>query len=181
MYPIYPGRITRNDVSNIKVFQKNCGEGGLSKVILATTRWNACPKANGESREKEVWSSFWNGRADPPLQERTMARLDNSPDSAGEVIETILGRMEDSGVVLSLQKQLVDKRKSLPQTDAAKELRAKILELLHESSTNGSEARKKRLEALAQEANELKIPFSKKLQGFFGIVSGYLLEIYPEA
>jgi hypothetical protein len=110
-----------------------------------------------------------------------MARLDNSPDSAWEVIETILGRMENSDVVLALQKQLVDKGKSLPQTDAAKVLRAKILELFHESSTDGSEARKKRLGALAQEANELKIPFPKKLQGFFGIVSGYLLEIYLEA
>jgi hypothetical protein len=87
------------------------------------------------------------------------------------IIETILKRMKDSGVVLALQKQLVDKGKSLPQTDAAKELRAKILDLLHDSNTDPSEARKKRLEALAKEANELKIPLSKKIQGLFGIVS----------
>ncbi|KAJ2920032.1 hypothetical protein MD484_g488, partial [Candolleomyces efflorescens] len=165
MYPIYPGRITRNDVSNIKVFQKICGEGGLSKVILATTRWNTCPElACGAGREKEIWENFWKGYPDRPSLESSTARLHNAPGSAWGVIETILGRMND-GVVLALQTQLVDKGKTLPQTDAAKQLRAKLLDLLHDPS-NGSEARKKCLEA---EVDELKIPLGKKIQGFFGI------------
>jgi hypothetical protein len=172
MYPIYPGRITRNDCANIKIFQKICGEAGLSKVILATTRWNACPPQSGESREQEIWRSFWNGCSDPPVsQAESMTRLNNSPDSAWSVIDTILKRMEDNGVVLALQRQLVDKGKTLSQTDAAQELRAKILHLLQEPSTHSSPARKERLEALAREAQELKIPLSKRIQGFFGIVS----------
>ncbi|KAJ2926644.1 hypothetical protein H1R20_g10457, partial [Candolleomyces eurysporus] len=169
MYPIYPGRITRDDISNIKVFRKICGEGGLSKVILATTRWNTCPEQIGESREKEVWDSFWNGCSDARPQEKWMARLNHSLDSAWEIIENILERTEGSGVVLALQKQLVDKGKSLPQTDAAKELRAKILHLLEDSGADNSQARKKRLEELAQQAKELKIPLSKRIQGYIGI------------
>ncbi|KAJ2926637.1 hypothetical protein H1R20_g10458, partial [Candolleomyces eurysporus] len=169
MYPIYPGRITRNDVSNIKVFQKICGKGGLSKVILATTRWDSCPQESGPNREKEVRDNFWNTYPDAPSQAESMTRLENSPESAWKTVETILERMEDSGIVLALQEQLVDTGKSLPQTDAAKELRTKILHMLRDLNTDGSQARKKRLEDLEREAKDLKVPLSKKIQGLFGI------------
>ncbi|RXW15786.1 hypothetical protein EST38_g10063 [Candolleomyces aberdarensis] len=149
--------------------KKICGKEGLSKIILATTRWDSCPEQTGPNREKEVWDSFWDGCSRTPSQAESMARLENSPESAWKAISAILERMEDSGVVLALQEQLVDTGKSLQQTDAAKELRAKILHMLRDSSTDGSQSRKKRLEDLSKEAKDLKIPLSKKIQGLFGI------------
>ncbi|KAJ2926624.1 hypothetical protein H1R20_g10449, partial [Candolleomyces eurysporus] len=119
-------------------------------------------------RRLAVWLAW---AYDADMKENSMARLYNSLDSAWEIIEAILKRMEDSGVVLALQRQLVDQGKSLPQTGAAKALRAKISRLSESehSSTDSNEARRKRLEALAKEAKELKIPLSKRIQGFFGI------------
>ncbi|RXW13862.1 hypothetical protein EST38_g11994 [Candolleomyces aberdarensis] len=171
MYPIYPGRITWNDCANIKVFQKICGVGGLSKVTLATTRWSSCRLQSGESREQEIWRSFWDGRTDAPAQS-TMARLEDSRQSAWAIMESIFKTMKGDGVVLALQRQLVDKGRIFQQTDAAQELRAKILRLLKDiMGGDPSPAVKKRLEELSAEAKALKIPMSKRIQALFSIIT----------
>ncbi|KAF6751402.1 P-loop containing nucleoside triphosphate hydrolase protein [Ephemerocybe angulata] len=172
IYPIYPGRITRSDCANIKIFRKICGPGGLEKVILATTRWDICPKDTADSREREISANFWSDKSHPGPRNPEMARLGSSAESAWGVVSTILERMEKEGVVLALQRQLVDRGQILQQTDAARELRAKIMQLLEDADPRtGDSGRRQRIDTLAREAKELKIPLTKRIQSFFGQVS----------
>ncbi|KAF5339334.1 hypothetical protein D9611_009877 [Ephemerocybe angulata] len=39
MYPIYPGRITRNELAIFRVFKKICGTQNLARVITITTKF----------------------------------------------------------------------------------------------------------------------------------------------
>ncbi|KAJ2914249.1 hypothetical protein MD484_g6180, partial [Candolleomyces efflorescens] len=81
IHPIYPNRMTRNDCSNVKVFRKICGDAGLSKVILATTRWDVCPEHTGNKREEDLAENFWTNLLRNPQAARkraTMMRLLNT-------------------------------------------------------------------------------------------------------
>ena len=64
---------------------------------------------------------FWVDGLSKSLQR--MPRLMNSFDSAWSVIDTVLSQTsEHSGVVLAIQRQLVDEVKKLQHTDAGQEL-----------------------------------------------------------
>ncbi|KAJ2920881.1 hypothetical protein H1R20_g16213, partial [Candolleomyces eurysporus] len=123
MYPIYPNRMTRSDCSNVKVFRKICGDGGLSRVILATTRWDVCPPETGTKREQELEKNFWRNLLDQSQAQgtATMKRLPTGPEHAWNIIDAILekhGHAEVDGTILNIQHQLVTKGKKLQQTDA---------------------------------------------------------------
>ncbi|RXW14637.1 hypothetical protein EST38_g11219 [Candolleomyces aberdarensis] len=173
MYPIYPNRMTRNDCSNVKVFRKICGDGGLSRVILATTRWDICPPETGTRREEELEKNFWRNLLDQSQAKgtATMKRLPNGAEHAWQIIDTILekhGHAEVDGIILNIQHQLVTKGKKLQQTDAAIELRRKLQVLLNESSSSSVKTRRENLEKVVQQVKELKIPFSSRIKSFFG-------------
>ena len=172
MYPIYPNRITRNDRSNLKVFQKICGRHGLSKVILATTRWDICPPLVGERREKELRDNFWKEMIDVNDVNRLarMERLRNERESAWGIVHYILERFcnnQIDGVILDLQDQLVRRNKQLKETDAARELRKKLQELLKESGGADTQERRERLNALQDQIQSLKLSFSARVMNFF--------------
>jgi hypothetical protein len=175
LYPIYPNRMTRNDRSNIKVFQKICGNHSLSKVILATTRWDICPKESGDKRERELVDTFWSEMLSVSAPHRAeMTRLKNSKDSAWSLIKLVLERNVDSridGVILTIQDQIVDRSRKLKRTDAAQELRRKLEELLKESGSTTSQVRKEKLKSLAAEAAKLRLPLGTRLMKFLGVVS----------
>ncbi|KAF6751405.1 P-loop containing nucleoside triphosphate hydrolase protein [Ephemerocybe angulata] len=181
LFPIYPNRITRNDRSNIKIFQRLCGQNSLTKIILATTRWDICPSEAGESRELELRTNFWSDMLPQEESEGALlARLENTPESALGIIHRILERYFDQhevadmnenidGIILKMQDQLVKRNKILPETDAARELRRKLEELMKESRGGDPTKRKERLQRLVAQAKDLKIPLGKRIMGIFGM------------
>ncbi|RXW23213.1 hypothetical protein EST38_g2621 [Candolleomyces aberdarensis] len=90
VYPIYPDRMTGDDRSNLKALQQKCGETALSKVVLATTRWNICPPEAGDKRESEIRSAFVRDTIVPSEDEVVLVRLEDKRSSAWDVIEKIL-------------------------------------------------------------------------------------------
>ena len=149
MYPIYPDRISWNDRLNIKLFHKVCSKHELSKVILATTRWDICPPNVGERREKALQDNFWKDMLDANNANRLarMERLANDQSSAWRIVEQILTKFNNSqidGVILDLHDQLVTRNKQLKETDAARELRKQL-----------------------QEVQQLKLSFSGRVMNFF--------------
>jgi hypothetical protein len=75
-----------------------------------------------------------------------------------------------NGVILSLQDQLVIRNKRFQQTEAAKELRSKLEELLNGTGSSGSEDRRGRLRSIAQQIGELKIPLGMRIKMMLGLV-----------
>jgi hypothetical protein len=170
--------MTRNDCSNVKVFRRICGDAGLSKVVLATTRWDICPPETGAKREKELIENFWTnllGNPETGKGKAKMMRLRTNDDSASalDIVLEILGMVEaaelDSGI-LSLQEQLMAKGKKFQQTDAAVELRKKLLDLLKESGSASSANRRERLRSLMQQVGDLKIPLGTRIKAMLRMV-----------
>lgn len=175
-FPIYPGRISRNDRANLKVFQEICGQKNLTKVALATTRWDGTTNRDVlEGREAELRQKFWQDMlGDPESPMASMARLENTSGSAWELVDHVLGRLlhaDVDGVILKLQKQLVDKQKDLRETSAAQELLKKLTDLLKESGSSDLEGRRKSARELATQIKELKTPLTKRIMRFLKSVS----------
>jgi hypothetical protein len=103
-----------------------------------------------------------------------MRRLWNTSESARDIVKAILEKVVQSDLdltILNIQEQLVKRNRKFKQTDAAMELRRKLVELLNESGSSSSESRRERLRSMVQEINELKIPLGARIKMMLGLVS----------
>jgi len=130
---IYLQKITDNRMQgsvlkNLEMFQALCGDSGLSNVVLATTM---CDQAStpeelskAEAREEELCANpkYWADMLE--LGSQTF-RHDNSVASASRIIEHIL--QLPTTVVLKIQREMVDEKRSLNQTVAGKRLQKELL------------------------------------------------------
>ncbi|KAF9531058.1 hypothetical protein CPB83DRAFT_918629 [Crepidotus variabilis] len=111
--PRMGGTATRN----VRMFRKLCGHTSMQSTIIATTFWGKVTTDEGNSRELDLRDGKFFGRA---LDNgAVMMRHDRRAESALEIISAILAKTPEA---LRIQKQLVDKRRVLPGTDAAQEL-----------------------------------------------------------
>ncbi|KAH6917874.1 P-loop containing nucleoside triphosphate hydrolase protein [Coprinopsis sp. MPI-PUGE-AT-0042] len=169
MFPIYPNRITRNDKANLKVFQRLCGKGALAKVRMVTTKWSLCPDTKiGVSREEQLRVNFWKEMVEGGSE---LSRLDDNPASAIHILEEVLGNSRYIDASLALQQELVEKSRSLPRTDAGKELKLKLEQLLkdHKASSGDLQTRQQKLSQIVTQLGELKLSFSDRLRALFGM------------
>ncbi|KAF9038125.1 hypothetical protein BJ165DRAFT_1532016 [Panaeolus papilionaceus] len=120
---VYLHRITdiRHDSSVeyiMKNFQRLYGPNVFERVSLVTTMWNDLrDKQIGVEREEQLMNNHWR----PMIIRKAMTgRFDsNNRETAVKVIRDIVER-NTKPVLLQLQEELVDKKKSLPSTSAGK-------------------------------------------------------------
>ena len=125
---IYLHRITDvryqgSSVKTLNIFKKICGDLALKNVLLVTTRWNEVDEAVGASREKELRESFW---AYMLSKESTMTRFYGTRDSATAIASQLMSK---SGIVLEIQKEMVDQGKTLKNTVAGSFVNEDISEM----------------------------------------------------
>ncbi|PPQ66136.1 hypothetical protein CVT24_000223 [Panaeolus cyanescens] len=120
---VYLHRITdiRHDVgiqNTMNVFQRLVGPNAFERVALVTTMWNELrDKKFGSEREEVLMNNHWR----PMIIRKAMTgRFDSrNRDTAVKVIRDIVER-NNKTVLLQLQDELVNKKKSLPSTSAGK-------------------------------------------------------------
>ena len=125
---IYLHRITDvryqgSSVKTLNIFKKICGDLALKNVLLVTTRWNEVDEAVGASREKELRESFW---AYMLNKGSTMTRFYGNKDSATAIASQLVSK---SGIVLEIQKEMVDQGKTLNNTVAGSFVKEDIGEM----------------------------------------------------
>ncbi|KAH6880587.1 P-loop containing nucleoside triphosphate hydrolase protein [Coprinopsis sp. MPI-PUGE-AT-0042] len=184
------GIIYMNDISqkrmhgsmrmNLKMFTKLCGDDSFKKVVLATSQWDNLPSPEiGEQREKELCGEFWRPMLDEGAR---IMRFEEPKDPEAiirHLIEALLAneKRKLKEEVLQIQKEVVDLEKSMPATQAGRELKYTIEELLRlqkAAQANPSDEESKRgLEAkralLKTQAKALKLPFGERFKAFFGL------------
>lgn len=106
-----------------------CGTDNFNTVVLATTHWT---DANGVSVSEHVCQArikvltetheFWGGMVGKGSQ---IVKHDGSKKSALEIVSNLVDR--HIRVTLDIQKQLIDQRRSLFDTDAGKALRMELI------------------------------------------------------
>ncbi|KAI9863924.1 MAG: hypothetical protein M1824_005962 [Vezdaea acicularis] len=119
---ITEARMKGSAVKNLDMMLKLCGTDALANVVLVTTKWDALQDEEiGREREKELREDFWK----VPLQYGAkMERHNNTQDSALRVLSHALGNPE---IVLEIQREIVDEKKSLVQTAAGAAINQEIL------------------------------------------------------
>jgi DNA repair exonuclease SbcCD ATPase subunit len=96
----------------------------MRNVVIVTNMWEDVSAEDGEAREKELASEdiFFKPALDNGAK---MHRHDNTPESAEAIIHQIVG---NQSIPLLIQTELVDKRMSLLETTAGKELNKELME-----------------------------------------------------
>ncbi|KAF6744615.1 hypothetical protein DFP72DRAFT_68248 [Ephemerocybe angulata] len=131
---LYLHDISRDQISGtarrtFELFNHLCGDACLNKAVLVTTKWG---RANGRdfvAREAELKGKYWLTMIEKGAS--TM-RLDDEDEGASalRIVDEMLRRLERPDgqaflrEVLQIQDEMVRQKKSFPQTEAAKAVRA---------------------------------------------------------
>jgi chemotaxis protein histidine kinase CheA len=158
------------------MFKKLCGENAFQHVKLATTMWKNLNGPNlsydtGVAREKELTSrkDWWGLMCE---RGSSVVRHDGTKECAMEMIEDLIQRRNQGGpVLLEIQKEMIDEKKSLEQTLAGMEVEKEITvatqkfkEQIADLQESYDEALKERDEQLAEVLREQRDDLEKKLQ-----------------
>ena len=184
LHEISQDRITGTARKNQNLFKKLCGDGAVKHVVLATTKWSRLANADlGRQRETELRKIFWK---DMLRLGSSMTRFDGTRGSAREIVRNIL-RERSTDVNLRIQKELVDLKKYLPQTDAGKALYDdlqkklnRLKEALHDmdQAERDDEWQKEyedvmnQIRRIAVEIENFKVPLTQKILGLIGLQRG---------
>ncbi|KAK6063299.1 hypothetical protein SCUP515_12522 [Seiridium cupressi] len=112
-------------MKDLRIFKRLCDPSTLRRVILVTSFWEQVSETVGIQREIELRteSDFWGSMlANGSRIERHMA--DNT-ESARRLVDVILRISEQRGsaeVPLNIQQEMVDRKTSLRDTEAVKEI-----------------------------------------------------------
>lgn len=176
MFPIYPNRITRNDKANLKVFQRLCGDHSLGKVHMVTTKWALLTPTQvepiGAKREEQLKQDFWK---DMVAGGSRLSRLYENSKSAQELFDVVFKTSQQLNaqceMALALQEEIVSKLKTVPGTEAGQELKRKLQELLkeHKAACGDYDTRQQKLQNIANQLRDLKMPFGERFRAFFGL------------
>jgi GTP-binding protein EngB required for normal cell division len=139
LHRITDPRMQGSALKNLHMFQKLCGDRGLSSVVLATTMWKGLEATEegrqiGQQRTEDLQKpEFWGVMI---KRGSRIVRHDGSPESAKSIVGSLIDgatkggtKGEDSrGAVLDIQVQMVDEGKSLDETAAGQFVQAEMLE-----------------------------------------------------
>jgi hypothetical protein len=175
MHEISRTRMLGSAHRNLKVFHELCGDDGARNVLLVTTKWGQVDPYMGQQREQELAGVYWKGMIDHGSE---IAQFHNTNESARDIVDAIIKKTPVQAI--QIQKELVDLRKILPETDAAIALRHDLEVLLEEEKTRARdlksvpELRAKyeetagRIRSTLTQIQQLKIPVSRKIRAYFG-------------
>jgi len=162
------------------MFQHLCGQEALSKVVIGTTKWGRIDREIAQEHHAELKDVHW----EPLVRKGSLVRqFDDTQESAWGFIDAILrkivrGRLFE--VALQIQTELAKDNKIIPETEAGKELRFTLKEVLdmqksmaameksmaeggdQEAQAKVQEAEEK-MQLLVKQIRELKISRFRKL------------------
>ena len=188
LHDISQDRITEVARKNLSVFKKLCGDRAAKHVVLATTKWSNLANETINQRETELRETFWKGMSS---KGSSMTQFEGTPESAQKIVQDILTN-RSSDVSLRIQKELVDLKRYLPQTDAGKTLYYDLKELLGQLKGELTQLRnidqadrdrddtwqkdyddvKERIKSIVAELETFKVPLIQKILGLVGLQSG---------
>ena len=102
-------------MSNLRMFQKLCGQEALENVLLTTTQWANVGQAEGQAREDNLRDEgLWGGLIDKGA---TLQRFYGTRESGLELVHRLMSKTRKP---LHIQEQIVEQRMTLLETDAGK-------------------------------------------------------------
>ncbi|RXW12389.1 hypothetical protein EST38_g13466 [Candolleomyces aberdarensis] len=184
MHDISQDQFVGIDRRNLEMFNHLCGDSALDKVVLVTSKWGRASQQDFDKREGELKGKQWKTMIDGGARvERLVAGEEQA--SAWGIVRSILDRVETREIQqtksegLQIQRELVNRQKYLPQTHAARELRAQLEQMIEaqtrmlvleaDAAAGNEEAKAQLLEKeaklkqLVQQVDNLKVSPLKRL------------------
>ena len=136
LHPIRETRMEGSALFNLRALKRLCGEDNFEHIFLCTTFWDIVDEAKGEAREKELCENpeFWAKMMD---QGSRVVRVKNYAQSE----EILLQMAQKSTVTLNIQKQMVEERMSLDDTEVGKEVNQQLAQLKAEHEAQLAKAK----------------------------------------
>ena len=111
--------ITAADISSLEMLRYLCGDAAIRKVVFVTTNWE--PTHEKERREEELKGRHWKAMI---KKGAGVHRFERNKQSALDIINSLLKGIESDGeydsTYFQIQKELVDERISIRETNAGK-------------------------------------------------------------
>ena len=148
---------------NLDMFYQLCGDKALERVVLGTTNWGEIDVEIGPKREEQLAENFWNNSQTSSRSK--LLRFDKTEESAVTFVDAILDQLisAEKDNVLRIQKELVELERRIPETDAGKELRYTLQQLLEMQKEGVNlETAAPLLANLKKQIAELNISLSRK-------------------
>ena len=168
------------------MFRALCGDNATKRVVLTTSKWSRmADQSEGHKRENQLKRDFWGGMIS---QGAKSERFDGTSESALKVVQAVLQGASETVDHVEIQQEIVSMQRLLAETDAGRTLvrtlketaaRLKILDeqmRWRNSKSADPQLRKeyednrKRLKETLRQMAELKIPVSRRILSFFGLV-----------
>ncbi|KAF9484404.1 hypothetical protein BDN70DRAFT_872700 [Pholiota conissans] len=172
---------TRKDLD---MFRKLIGKDALRSVVLGTMKWTLLAPNVGLDRQKQLEEQFWKEM----IQAGSKIEKVDSDDVPRKLVREVLLRLKNKKLAdqfLTIQDELVNKHKFVPETEAGQTLKYSLKEIIEQQRKRAQRLREQTLESndrtTAQEfdqgmqtvesllatAKKLKVPLTKRLMRFF--------------
>ena len=163
LHPITATRMTGSAFKNLRTFRKLCGRESMSSVIMATTMWDSESAAVGDKREVELkeTAEWW---GDMMREGSRVVRHSNDHHSAMNIISHLVDR--NTTTVLGLQKEMVDEKRSLENTEAGREVESELVKERQRFERQLELTRKDMVEAIANNDKKHIEEIAKEQQKF---------------
>lgn len=124
LHPIKDVRMEGSSLTNFRAFQRLCGENTFEHIVLCTTFWDLVNQCIGAQREEELCESpeFWAKMMD---QGSRVIRIRNYAQSK----DVLLQMARKSIMTLDIQKEMVEERRSLNDTDVGRTINAQMAQM----------------------------------------------------
>ena len=122
LHPIKNVRMEGTSLMNFRAFQRLCGEETFEHIVLCTTFWDLVSASTGAAREKELCEDFW---AKMKSQGSRVVRIHDYAESK----DILLQMARKSTVTLDIQKEMVEERRSLDDTNVGRTINAQMAQM----------------------------------------------------
>ncbi|KAF3770177.1 hypothetical protein M406DRAFT_354312 [Cryphonectria parasitica EP155] len=160
---VYLHRITdvRMDggaMRNLKMFRKLCGEKPMRNVVIASTFWGTMSDTISEAHESELISKseFWGDMISHG------ARTQRFTGNQRSALDILLSFADHDPETLQLQRELVDERKSIGETEAGCAVNEELLVLEEKYKQELKKIQQEAAEALAERDQEMQEVLEKE-------------------
>lgn len=167
MHRISDRKMGGSSQRSLRIFRRLCGEEAFHNVLLVTSMWDLVDIDSAAAREQELAASdqFFRTMLDRGAR---LLRYDHSVNSSHHILRQLLRNRPEP---LRIQRELVDDKKAIVDTDAGREVTLGRDELIKRHAIEMEELRCALAQALkdrdiwaARELEEIRCELSVKIQ-----------------
>ncbi|PPQ91779.1 hypothetical protein CVT25_000424 [Psilocybe cyanescens] len=133
LHDISQDRFTGSVRRNLEIFKHMCGQDAFSKVVIVTTKADKLEESTAKQYETELKTEYWKDMIERGVVVKSFNRTSGYHSARPTIDHILRGVAQD--YFLQLQTELAEDKKLLPATQAGKQLRYTLQQVLESQKT----------------------------------------------